>query len=242
MDIPPPLRSFKRQAWLPLTSESDGDLVASKFSGRPWLSQTENWPECPNCGKPMQLFVQLNLEELPVALDQQFGRGLLQFFYCTNNDPLCEVDMAAWEPFSQSTLVRIIEPLSPKETVVVPSELEDYFPARLITGWQVSEDYPSWDESQELGVKLGPVEEVREWERLTDEAGVPLAGDKLAGWPYWVQNIEYPHCPVCNEKMRLVFQVDSNGHLPFMFGDVGCGHITQCKTHLEQVAFGWACC
>ncbi|BAY43233.1 hypothetical protein SAMD00079811_08120 [Scytonema sp. HK-05] len=34
---------------------------------------------------------------------------------------------------------------------------------------------------------------------------------------------------------------DSQNNLPFMFGDVGCGHITQCKTHKTQVAFGWAC-
>lgn len=59
--------------------------------------------------------------------------------------------------------------------------------------------------------------------------------------PLWVQGIEYPNCPVCNQKMRLVFQLDSEDNLPFMFGDVGCGHITQCKTHKTQVAFGWAC-
>ncbi|MDJ0556950.1 MAG: hypothetical protein QNJ68_21390 [Microcoleaceae cyanobacterium MO_207.B10] len=41
--------------------------------------------------------------------------------------------------------------------------------------------------------------------------------------------------------MQLVFQVDSNDNLPFMFGDVGCGHITQCKDHKNIVAFAWAC-
>lgn len=53
--------------------------------------------------------------------------------------------------------------------------------------------------------------------------------------------MEYPNCLICGERMRLVFQVDSNDNLPFMFGDLGCGHITQCKYHKNQVAFGWAC-
>ena len=38
-----------------------------------------------------------------------------------------------------------------------------------------------------------------------------------------------------------IFQLDSEDHVPFMFGDVGTGHITQCPEHLEVVAFGWAC-
>ena len=42
--------------------------------------------------------------------------------------------------------------------------------------------------------------------------------------------------------MALVFQVDSEDHVPFMFGDTGCGHVTQCPDHKDVVAFGWACC
>ena len=29
--------------------------------------------------------------------------------------------------------------------------------------------------------------------------------------------------------------------LPFVFGDMGIGHITQCPEHKAVVAFGWAC-
>jgi hypothetical protein len=41
--------------------------------------------------------------------------------------------------------------------------------------------------------------------------------------------------------MARVFQVDSDHNVPFMFGDAGCGHITQCPAHKDVVAFGWAC-
>ena len=48
--------------------------------------------------------------------------------------------------------------------------------------------------------------------------------------------------PAVSAQMRLVFQIDSNDHLLFMFGDLGCGHLTQCPTHEDVLAFGWACC
>jgi hypothetical protein len=41
--------------------------------------------------------------------------------------------------------------------------------------------------------------------------------------------------------MHLLFQIDSEDNLPYMFGDAGCGHITQCPKHPHRLAFGWAC-
>ena len=41
--------------------------------------------------------------------------------------------------------------------------------------------------------------------------------------------------------MRYIFQVDSNHQIPFRFGDLGIGHITQCENHKEELTFAWAC-
>nr|WP_293105517.1 hypothetical protein [Okeania sp. SIO2F4] len=98
---------------------------------------------------------------------------------------------------------------------------------------QQLEDYPNYDEALEFGIELD--------DELYED-NFPIEGDKLAGWPLWIQGIEYPNCPICDERMRLVFQVDSEDNLPYMFADGGCGHITQCKEHKNIVAFGWACC
>jgi uncharacterized protein YwqG len=234
IEIPLPLTPFKRKAWKPLTSEGDSLPAASKFSGKPWLAKDEPYPECQNCGKPMQLFLQLNLEDLPGALLGQVGEGLLQMFYCTGSEPNCETDCEAFFPFAKSTLLRLIQPAGePQE--IDEAWLVNHFPAKTIIGWQEQDDYPNLEEGAELGVELSD----DEMEALEEE--YPLSGDKLGGWPHWIQGIEYPDCPVCGETMVLVFQLDSEDNLPFMFGDVGCGHITQCKTHKEQVAFGWAC-
>lgn len=231
--VPSKIEPLARKAWIPRVKAGDGEITASKFSGAPLLKPAEKWPDCPNCGKPMQFFLQLNLDELPDPA--QFGKGILQMFYCTSADPLCEVDCEAFYPFAESALLRIIQPNSNANKTEIP-EIENRFPAKLITGWKEVEDYPNTEELREQGVELSD-EEDEEW----IEQGFPRAGDKLAGWPHWVQGVEYPDCPKCGERMRLVFQIDSEDNLPYMFGDVGCGHITQCKTHKDQLAFGWAC-
>lgn len=234
-NIPAAVLPYKRKAWKPIVENKDGSLTASKFAGVPYLEKDEEYPLCQNCGKPLPLFVQLNLDELPEAIQSEFGGGLLQMFYCTSEEPLCEVDCEAFFPFAKSVLVRIIQAKNDasSDNISLP---ENAFPPKLITGWEELEDYPNAEEGESLGIHL----EDDEWDAFYDE-GLPHAGDKLAGYPAWVQGVEYPSCPLCGETMRLLFQIDSEDNLPYMFGDVGCGHITQCKNHKYQLAFGWAC-
>ena len=234
-NIPSALARHKRSAWKPLVVDNDGPLTASKFSGTPWLERADSWPRCLNCGKPMQLFVQLNLDELPEAVQGEFGHGLMQMFYCTSQEPLCEVDCEAFFPFAKSVLARIIQPEADVHYAENP-EIDNPFPPRLIVGWEETDDYPNYEEGESLGVEL----EVNKYDEL-EEVGIPRSGDKLAGWPRWVQGVEYPNCPLCGEPMRLLFQLDSDDNLPYLFGDIGRGHITQCKNHKDQLAFGWAC-
>lgn len=66
-------------------------------------------------------------------------------------------------------------------------------------------------------------------------------GDKLGGWPRWLNGSDYAPCPVCNEPMQMVFQIDQKCNLPFEFGDAGIGHILQCASHKDQLTFTWNC-
>lgn len=234
-EISSKIQPLARKAWIPIVEESDGEPAASKFSGTPFLAQSETWPDCPNCGKPMQLFLQLNLDELPEPVSNEFGKGLLQMFYCTSVNPLCEDDCEAYFPFAKSVLLRIIQLTGNAGEMETP-EIAGRFPPKLIIGWTEVDDYPNYEEIAKQGVELTD-EEGDEW--IKQE--FPRAGDKLGGWPHWIQGVEYPDCRTCGERMRLVFQIDSEVNLPYMFGDVGCGHITQCRTHKDQLTFGWAC-
>ena len=230
------LKHIKRSTWFPQVEEIDGDLGDSKFAGTPWLNKNDEWPKCPLCEKPLQFFLQLDLEKLPKKMKGRFGPGILQMFYCLNCKPeCCEVLAEAWEPFAKSELIRIIQPEEPAENIEVP-EFEHPFPPKRIVGWEEKDDYPHFDDLREIGTELTDQEIEKLW-----AAGYPLPGDKLGGYPLWVQSLEYPSCPICNKRMELVFQVDSEKNLPNMWGDAGIGHITQCPEHKDQVAFGWAC-
>jgi uncharacterized protein YwqG len=227
------LQEFKRTCWQPVLEDGDGELTASKFSGIPYLADGESWPECPNCGNPIQLFLQLNSKDLPPESGKPWGDGLLQFFYCTNLEPSCEVDLGAWDAFAKSVVIRIVTQRdSPSRYSESP--VTDVFPPKVIVGWNPAEDFPLfWTEMD------APTSFEREADELMES--YPLPGEKLLGWPLWVQGREYPNCPKCRAEMRHVFQIDSYESLPYMFGDAGVGHITQCPEPRDILAFRWAC-
>jgi uncharacterized protein YwqG len=253
--LEPWLARHRRPAWKPVVEDGDGPAAASKFCGTAWVGPDAPWPECGHCKKPLQLFLQLDLVALPEELGQPFGTGLLQLFYCTRDQ--CQ-GYGGWEPFADDlSRVRVVQPSGSGPELAVPG-LDGSFPARRIVGWSRLLDLPHPPEHEELGLKytydfqvgttqlecpeLGLVfDEVRD-AMLAENVANSSRGDKLAGWPAWVQSVEYPCCTRCGRRMAHVFQVDSEDHIPFMFGDTGCGHVTQCPEHKEVVAFGWACC
>jgi uncharacterized protein YwqG len=273
----PWIRQQQRPTWRPVTRNGDGSLTASKFAGTPWLAADEAWPACQACGRPMQLFLQLNLDtDLPEPdLGNRFGGGLLQLFYCTANElrPLPPLSATPAEmaehfmsracpgpggvAFEPGHLVRIIDPRGPNQSNPRYAGDDQPLAPKVITSWTRQTDLPEPGEHDALGVHidydfahntatltcplLGLKFENLASETLAEDIADAHVGDKLAGWPNWVQNVAYPTCPRCGARLQFIFQLDSNDNLDFMFGDCGRGHITQCPTHREVVAFAWAC-
>lgn len=235
-DLKPIMAPHKRLAWFPNTVEKGATPTSSKFSGIPALSKDEKWPCCSNCNEPMQLFLQLNSQDLPESEQTVFGKGILQVFYCTNRDKECEVSCDAFFPFSKSTLVRVVD--YNDEIIASPnkSPVKDAFTERQIIGWESKQDYPNCEEIEDIGVTLTDKQS-----DLLCDLEYPLSKDKFLGWPCWVQGVEYPDCPECGKPMKLIFQIDSEDNLPYMFGDVGCSHITQCESHKDRLTIAWAC-
>lgn len=227
------LEKFKHTAYLPITtSEKSKFSAVSKMGGLPYLRNINDWPVCPNCNKHMQLFLQLDLKSLPEKKDD----GLLQFFYCTNEDPCCESDLEAFFPFSKGSHARIIKVEG--DSIKIEPMLDELFPEKQITGWDAVDDYPHAEEYEHLGLNIH--EDVVEHLQTT-EIREAVQGDKLFGWPYWVQSTEYPYDRQTENQMQLLFQIDSEYNLPYMFGDSGVGHLTQSPDNRNELGFGWAC-
>ena len=239
----------RRPAWRPRVIDGESGSAGSKFGGIPWLAAGEDWPVCGACGRPLPFFFQLDLAEVPPALAGRFGSGLLQLFYCTECD-------GGWEPFAESHMVRVVH----LEGLSAPPHMApevQRFPAKTIVGWEELIDLPDPEEHDELGLRytydfqadivrlecpeVGLTVERDLGEELAEAVAEAAVGDKLSGWPAWVQGVEYPSCPRCEQRMGLVFQLDSDDNLPYMWGDVGIGHLTQCPEHREVVTFAWAC-
>jgi uncharacterized protein YwqG len=249
--LQPWIQQHTRPAWKPLVQKREISLHGSKFCGTPALVSGERWPICDVCKSPMPLFLQLNSHDLPPEFGQPFD-GLLQLFYCVAEQ--CEG--GSYEPFEGKKLLRVIRPPELSDPPQTPRALTAQFPGKSITGWKQLSDLPDGIEHEELGlayhddfslhtVRIECPSLALTFDNLSADASEAIAkslsGDKLGGWPNWVQGVEYPNCPRCSKRMHYLFQIDSEDNVPFMFGDVGTGHITQCKDHPEILAFAWAC-
>jgi hypothetical protein len=229
------IHEWKRTAWLPVTEAGDGPATASKFSGTPWLGPGESWPACPRCQKPMALFLQLDLGALPRELGGELGVGLLQMFYCVSRSECTTRGEGCRDPFSPYQLLRRIDPGAGGPPASLPT-FDDPIPARLITGWEPVEDYPDGTELGDLGIETD--DDVVD--ALCDLGYMPHQNDKLGGWPSWPQYADYPRCRACGRELWMIFQLESDQNLRYMFGDDGCGHITGCPDHPDELAFTWS--
>lgn len=177
----------------------------------------------------MTLLAQLDTTAIPPGIVR--GHGLVQVFYCGPgaDDPSCDAALQGWEAFAPAHVQRLV----PHSTEGRTSNLGAPLPSHHVAGWLPVRDVPDYFELRALGVRVGePPDEVEAF---------PYPGDKLGGWPRWVQGIEYPTCPDCGTNMALVLQIESERTLPIMFGDIGTGYLTQCLHHPTVLGFGWAC-
>jgi len=231
------LEPYKRNAFLPITETVEPEFSAvDKMGGLPHLRHADDWPICPNCKIHMQLFLQLNLAQLPERKQQ----GLLQMFYCTTNeeDLLCEFDQEGYTPFSANAVIRIIDHNTP--SVHITPNRNDLFKEKRIVSWTRIDDYPCYEDYHELGIELQLSEDAEEL-MFEQDMLITQQCDKLFGWPRWVQSPEYPYDRTTGKRMELLFQIDSDDNLPHRFGDVGTGHITQSPDNSSELAFAWAC-
>ncbi|MCO5169993.1 MAG: ankyrin repeat domain-containing protein [Planctomycetes bacterium] len=205
------LKKEARKAARPVTEVGDGPPAASKFGGAPLLTAAAPRP-IGRGGVPLPLLVQVDLREHPEPKERQ--AALLQVFFDPDGPP--------------HGVARLIDPDAPAVTDAGPA-----LPARRITGWgKPASDHPSRGDDP---ARPGPALTDDEQAVLRD---LNLGGDKLGGWPDWVQDPVYPACPECQAPMtRLLLQVEGGRHVAVSLGDAGVGYVLACPDHAGQVSF-----
>ena len=235
--------------------------VNAQFGGIPLLKADEDWPVCPECRRPMNLMIQLDLAHLPHGLHPA-RTGLLQYFQCMDQVS-CSAAVEDFQPFNRGELVRIVAGGSLRTPIVPPSV--DPYPARVVARWSPFYDLPATAEHERLGLEyryefLPDTRAAVAWpagglamsefvEEANDDTQVGLAeaiadaapGDKIGGWPRWVQDVEYPSCRDCGSAMRYLLQLDSHDNIPDVFGDMGTRYLAFCPSHPSTLTCTMQC-
>ena len=228
------IAAHRRATWLPIVKDEASPPLGSRYGGAPWLADGEAWPQCPMCKRPMQLFIQLASADVPEAARELVGDGHVQLFYCAWRDTLCATGSDAWEPFATTVVARRVLPSGEGYVPPTPA-FEPSVHATRIVGWDEQADYPDLYELKPLGVELDDDEH----DRSGDVADLNDPGDKLGGWPSWIQFEAAPQCPRCARRMRLVFQLGTASHLRLNYGGAAIGYLTRCEDHADVLAFSW---
>ena len=174
-------------------------------------------------------------------------------------DDLCPGEVGSgFQAFGGGKLVRSVAPPASADAAPGAAPPPALFPATSVVGWDRTEDFPHLEEQEEMGLRseyrFGPGGTRYRlhldaegwssgWIREEPESLLPHAGhgDKLGGWAAFAQGVEHPSCPDCGEPMAFLFQLESDDHLPVLFGDVGTAHLHRCARHPARVALSWAC-
>jgi hypothetical protein len=231
------LAPYRRTAYAPNVIPGDLEPDQSKFAGVAWINEGDAWPACGYCGKPMQLFLQLNLGELPLRFEGWPERGFVQVFHCTTRDAYCD-QKGLFSPFGKFLCVRLLLPA--QHSAFTSSPVDDPLPPKWIGEWLPRDDYPRPEEVEEMAPGLLTEEELS---RLVGRHRLAtFAGDKLGGWQVGPQGIRRPRCPECGLRMTSVFQIGDRDNLDYMFGDCGIAHLFRCDAHPSTLGFKWEGC
>ena len=181
------LEQCGRLCALPDLRVAGGAPGASRLGGYPSLEDPSAWPRCGLCREPMTFLAELVASELSGLLEPLPFEGRLQIFACPNCDRP--------EHFTSGRCVRQIG-LDAVVATTLPDEGPHWsrfmIPKRSIVGWRVARDTPDIDEVNQLCDH-----DIEEASELLAERGHRHRGEKVSGWPSWIQDIDYGECDVC---------------------------------------------
>lgn len=226
------LNKHSKQAYIPVTKTAKAEhSIHSKLGGLPYLSQENDYPKCSNCGRHLQLLVQLNLEDIP----ENTEKGLIQLFFCTNPNTGCESKL-----LSKNSTTSLCRKVETTEDIIREFSNHDYvFPEKRITQFIEHIDYPHSEDYNQLDIELQVPDAIYDY-MLANNIGTTNDNDKLFGYPRWLQSSAFSKDQNSDDR-HLLFQLASNDNLPFMFGDSGIGYLIKITNNNNELSFNWQC-
>lgn len=230
------IKQLSKECFKPIVEidESNVEYNGSKYFGKVWLSNEEQWPTS-ETGEYLIFVLQLDIATLPEEYKKKLGsKGLLQFFFDFE--------------YQGDTLTRIVYPDQNgcyHEQPFNNNSYTDYYiegkkpQQKIIKSWESYQDFPHNEE--ELSDDLHELyEELMESEEQLELSA--FDGDKLGGYALWAQ--------AGYSSENLLFQLgaggsfsnarDFNAHAPSLFASDGTAHIFYDKDD-KSFEFDWAC-
>lgn len=160
--------------------------------------KNEAWPVCATCARPLFPALQLDGTTLPETLRSE---GVVSLLVCTHG---CDNTKSG----APGVVCRVLKDLELVELAApedVDSKPRDEGRAGGVASFARITDHPSSEERHAIAL-----------DQEASEAVPSRGGDKLGGWPAWVQGDETPACPHCAQRMAPLVQLDDSpaAHTP----------------------------
>ena len=231
-------------------SEETVDITSSKVGGHPYFLKNVQYPVNKD-GKPLHLLAQINFAEVMKFSEDFPESGILQFFIDGYDDV---IGMDFEDPTKQGGF-RVVyhEQIEEDESkrmqdfsFLMGDEDELYLP------FLPHEEYKMHFEKGEAPVSISDFRIEQEniefdealWEAY--EETYPSHGHKIGGYPHFTQN-DPREDESLQDKLLLLFQLDSDGDHDIMWGDMGVGNFFISKEDLRDrnftnILYNWDCC
>ena len=117
----------------------------------------------------------------------------------------------------------------------------------LPVGYEKVNSFPDFDEIDSRYEKVAETFSAFDEPDDAYEAAIKSLGGEtefctlVGGYAHWIQFEEIPECAHCQNEMRLLTQIDSEGEPDIMWGDSGCLYLFYCPTHPREVELKLQC-
>ncbi len=237
------LRPLARTATqLNLSRVAEGDVlpvISSRFGGgEPYAEVGEAWPVCPTCKAGLAFICQIDMTS--VFHRKPEGVDLFSFYYCWECGPwgLDDEEKGTWVSRNYHN------PAEAKAIKIKHPEGGPHQPlCRVETRQAIS--FPDWDElaawskqAEEICGEANVDEPWAEYAATVESlGGLSELTTFLGGYPRWIQGEAELICDLCQNRMDLLAQIDTEDEADIMWGDVGCVYLFYCPLHPTENKF-----